>query len=143
MRIYYRRRTGPVCLLLLLVLAIGVVTIYAASRLVYTASLDSRALNVGLTAPVKNLEPALIASHEERLIASMLYEGLVRWDEAGNKIQPLLADEWKYEENGQKIVFGQNVQFSNGKGLGRRHQTAGRRPWHPAKSGAIWPCFCP
>ncbi|MGI6468050.1 MAG: ABC transporter substrate-binding protein [Syntrophomonadaceae bacterium] len=116
MRIYYRRRTGPVWLLLLLVLAIGVVTIYAASRLVYTASLDSRALNVGLTAPVKNLEPALIASHEERLIASMLYEGLVRWDEAGNKIQPLLADEWKYEENGQKIVFRlKNVQFSNGK----------------------------
>ncbi|HCF51499.1 MAG TPA: hypothetical protein DER60_14530 [Syntrophomonas sp.] len=116
MIIYRRRRPGPALVLLALALTLGALAIYAASRLVYTASLDSRALNVGLTAPVNSLEPARILSHEERLVGSMLYEGLVQYDEPGKQAKPLLADEWKYEENGQKIVFKlRNVQFSNGK----------------------------
>jgi hypothetical protein len=68
LRMLYRRRPG-IMLLLLLLLALALTTtiIYAAGRLVYTASLDSRALIIGLTGPVNSLDPARINSHEERL----------------------------------------------------------------------------
>jgi ABC-type transport system substrate-binding protein len=34
----------------------------------------------------------------------MMYETLVQYDEGGNRIKPLLASDWKYEDNGQKII---------------------------------------
>lgn len=118
MRLYWRRRTVPAIMLALLVLVAAGFAIHTASRLVYTASLDSRALNVGLTAPVNNLEPAKVSSHEERLVGSMVYEGLIHYDQASKRIKPLLAEDWKYEDDGKKIVFKLGeVQFSNGKKL--------------------------
>lgn len=117
MRMLYRRRPG-IMLLLLLLLALALTTtiIYAAGRLVYTASLDSRALIIGLTGPVNSLDPARINSHEERLVGSMMYETLVQYDEGGNRVKPLLASDWKYEDNGQKIIFKLNdACFHNGK----------------------------
>lgn len=116
MRILYRRRPGIIILLLLLALALTTTIIYAAGRLVYTASLDSRALIVGLTGPVNSLDPARISSHEERLVGSMMYETLVQYDEGENRVKPLLARDWKYEDHGKKIVFKLNEAcFSNGK----------------------------
>ncbi len=118
MRNYWRRSTGPALLLALFAVLAAGFMVYTASRLVYTASLDSRALNVGLTAPVNSLEPAKVSSHEEHLVGAMIYEGLVHYDDSDKKIRPLLADDWKYLDEGRKIVFKlRDVQFSNGKKL--------------------------
>lgn len=101
---------------LLLAFVLTSTIIYATGRLVHTVSLDSRAIVIGLTAPVDNLSPAAIGSHEERLVGSMMYETLVQYDEAGKRIKPLLASDWKYEGNGERIVLRLNeAYFHNGK----------------------------
>lgn len=118
MMIYWRRRTRPAILLLLLAVVVAGVTVYTASRLVYTASLDSRALNVGLTAPINSLEPAKVSSHEEHLVGAMVYEGLIYFDDKDKRVRPLLAESWKYQDDGLKIVFKlAEARFSNGKKL--------------------------
>lgn len=86
---------------------------------IYTSSLDTRPFNIGLAANVETVEPALLETHEQRLVASAIYEGLAAWDEASRSVQPRLAKSWKYADKGKSIIIHlrSDVKFSNGKKL--------------------------
>lgn len=101
----------------LMVLVGGI--IYTKNLASYTASLDTRPFNIGLVGAVENLEPALVSNHEERLVASALYEGLVVYDETEKIIRPALAKSWKYAPDGKSLTLTlkSNVKFHNGKPL--------------------------
>lgn len=89
---------------------------------VYTASLAARPFNAGLAGKINSLEPARLSNHQEKLIASTLYEGLVTYDEKSGSIKPGLARKWKYSTDGKCLTLELNkeVQFYNGKKLTAR-----------------------
>ncbi|MBC7075204.1 MAG: ABC transporter substrate-binding protein [Syntrophomonadaceae bacterium] len=89
------------------------------NKAVYTANLDSRPFTVGVVGAIRSLEPAKLSSHEERLVASAMYEGLVYYDETSESVKPLLAKSWKYSADGKSLTvkLKNNVKFYNGKGL--------------------------
>lgn len=91
--------------------------IYTHNMASYTASLDTRPFRVGLVGSISSLEPALLTCHEERLIASAMYEGLVSYDEKAGNVRPLIAKSWKYSADGKSltIYLKRNVKFNNGK----------------------------
>ncbi len=108
----------------LIISLIGIVVllgsiIYTKNLASYTASLDTRPFNIGLVGEVKSLAPALLTNHEERLVASAMYEGLVIYDEAEKTIKPALAKSWKYSPDGRSLILNlkSNVRFHNGKVL--------------------------
>ncbi|MGE5391131.1 MAG: ABC transporter substrate-binding protein [Deltaproteobacteria bacterium] len=112
------RRPG----LLSAIVAIAILSalfIYHHRQVVYTASLSTRPFNIGLIGSVVSLEPGGVANHEETLLASAVYEGLVRYDEKSGKIKPLLARKWKYSSDKKTLtlVLDTNIRFSNGKKL--------------------------
>ncbi len=91
--------------------------IYIDNRVSYTANLDSRNLNAALVGRVDSLEPAMIDSHEERILASAMYEGLVYYDEESKSIKPLIASDWKYSIDGKTLTINikHKLKFHNGK----------------------------
>ncbi|HEX3011476.1 MAG TPA: ABC transporter substrate-binding protein [Syntrophomonadaceae bacterium] len=106
--------------LVLSVLALVIITgalVYRHNLAVYTASLDTRMFNAGVVGPVKATEPAPALSDAEKLIASIIYEGLVRYDEKSGEIKPLLAKSWSYSKDGRILTINlkKNLKFSNGK----------------------------
>ncbi|MEN6325725.1 MAG: ABC transporter substrate-binding protein [Syntrophomonas sp.] len=109
---------GSVLGLVLLVAGI----IHMHREAVYTASLATRPFNAGLVGKINSLEPAMLSSHQEKLIASTLYEGLVTYDEKSDSIKPGLARKWKYTADGKSLTLELNkdVQFNNGKKLTAR-----------------------
>ncbi len=106
---------GAVLGLVLLVAGI----IHMHREAVYTASLATRPFNAGLVGKIDSLEPAQLSSHQEKLIASALYEGLVTYDEKSETIKPGLARKWKYSADGKYLTLELNkgLQFNNGKKL--------------------------
>ncbi|MGI6413123.1 MAG: ABC transporter substrate-binding protein [Syntrophomonadaceae bacterium] len=99
----------------LLLLMAGI--IYTYNNTTYTANLDSRPFYAGLAGSVETLEPGLVSTREELLIASAIYEGLVYYDDAAGTLKPLLARNWKYSADGKSLIINlkQNVEFHNGK----------------------------
>jgi len=85
----------------------------------YTANLDSRNLNIALVGSIDSLEPALIDSHEERILASAIYEGLVYYDEESQSIKPMIASDWRYSADGKTLTINikRNLKFHNGKAI--------------------------
>ncbi|MGI5910992.1 MAG: ABC transporter substrate-binding protein [Syntrophomonadaceae bacterium] len=86
---------------------------------VYTANLDNRTFNAGICGRVNSLDPANVAEHQERLIASAVYEGLVCYNEKSGELEPLLAKKWKYSSDAKTLVIQlkNNIKFHNGKKL--------------------------
>src|SRR6185295_9017899 len=76
-------------------------TLVSASR----ARADSRVLRVRLGADIGNLDPARIFQIENQTIASHVYNGLVKYDQATNKIVPDLATEWSMSGDGTTYSF--------------------------------------
>ncbi|MDD3024025.1 MAG: ABC transporter substrate-binding protein [Syntrophomonadaceae bacterium] len=115
------KKTAMVCSLLGLILIISII-IHMHHMAVYTASLATRPLNAGLLAKVNTLEPAQLSNHQERLIASTLYEGLVIYDEESGKLKPGLASKWKYSADAKLLTIDlkHDVLFHNGKKLTAR-----------------------
>lgn len=93
--------------------------IYTKNIASYTASLDTRAFNIGLIGAAETFTPALISNHEEKLIASAMYEGLVSYNETEKIIKPALARSWKYASDGRSLILNlkNNVKFHNGKAV--------------------------
>ncbi len=89
------------------------------SRSTYTVSLQSRPFMVGIIGYIKTLDPALVTTHQEKLAASTIYEGLVRYDESTGTVRPNLAQDWKISSDGKEIsiTLKRNVRFHNGKRL--------------------------
>lgn len=115
MRLQQRRLAFILTIAFLLLLAAGLV--YYCNLAVYTASLETRPLNIGLVHPVESLDPALLTEHEERLVASALYEGLVSYDEKAHGIKSVLARNWKYSRDGKTLTLSlkKGLSFHNGK----------------------------
>ncbi|HNX28429.1 MAG TPA: ABC transporter substrate-binding protein [Syntrophomonadaceae bacterium] len=103
--------TGSIIGLLILI----AILIYMYNLAVYTASIDTRVFKAGLTGSITAFDPALITGHEEKLIASALYEGLVYFDEKSGEIKPLLAKSWKFSNDGKTLTIKikKNVMFHN------------------------------
>jgi oligopeptide transport system substrate-binding protein len=100
-------------------LILAVALIYTHNLATYTASIDNRPFKVGLIGSVNSLDPALVTEHEEQLIASALYEGLVYFDEKSGNVKPLLARSWKYSSDVKSLTIRlkQNVKFHNNQKL--------------------------
>ena len=66
---------------------------------------------------VNSLEPALVSEHQERLIASAIYEGLLCYDAKTGELQPRLARKWKYSSDGKTLTINlkEDIKFHNGK----------------------------
>lgn len=87
------------------------------SQGIYTVSLESRPFAAGIVGTVRNLHPALVSGRPEKLIASSMYEGLVRYDEGTASVRPNLAQDWKVSADGKEITITlkERVRFHNGK----------------------------
>lgn len=93
--------------------------IYHHHQAVYTASLSTRPFNIGVIGSIASLEPGGVVNHEEKLLASVMYEGLVRYDEKSGRVKPLLARKWKYSKDNKilTLTLDTSACFSNGKKL--------------------------
>lgn len=118
--------------------AIIITGFFSLREAVYTSSLDSRPFQIGLTSNIETIEPALIATHGQRLLASAVYEGLAAWDEESGSVQPRLAKSFKYADKGKSIIIPlrRDVRFSNGKKLTAQdvkasweHNVSSTRDW--------------
>ncbi len=71
-------------------------------------------LKISINDPVTTLDPAKILYTSDLKTASIIYEGLVEFDSAGNII-PSLAERWEKLDNGRRWVFHlrNNVYFQN------------------------------
>jgi peptide/nickel transport system substrate-binding protein/oligopeptide transport system substrate-binding protein len=99
----------------LIILICCVVSSY--NKALYVANLDTRPLNVGLVGIIESLEPAVVATGEEQLIASALYEGLVLNDSDSGTIKPAIASDWRFSNDGKSLIINlkNGVKFCNGK----------------------------
>jgi oligopeptide transport system substrate-binding protein len=115
MRFNYTPRLG-VFIFLLGIVILGVIFM---PKALYTMNYSNRPFHLGLSEPVDKLEPAMLANHGQRLVASAIYEGLVYYDEASQNLQPRLSKSWKYSPDGKSltIYLRHDVKFSNGKKL--------------------------
>lgn len=111
------RKPALAAVILLLVITASV--IYKYNLAVYTAHLDSRPFNAGLTGKIESLEPAQLVSNPENMVASAMYEGLVYYDEDSQSLKPRLAKSWSYSNDGRclTIHLKKNIKFNNGKKL--------------------------
>lgn len=84
-----------------------------------TAGPGERPFRAGIVGAVKTIDPAKVSSGGERLIASAMYEPLLRFDEETAGLKPCLCQNWGYSLDGKSVVFmlRRDVVFQNGKRL--------------------------
>lgn len=83
-----------------------------------TNSRQTRPIRLGVVGFPEALDPALASSHSEILVASAVYEPLVRYDETTGSLKPCLAYNWGYSEDGRSLVFMLgSAPFHNGRRL--------------------------
>ncbi|NLV17085.1 MAG: ABC transporter substrate-binding protein [Syntrophomonadaceae bacterium] len=72
---------------------------------------------LGVVGQAASIDPALAESSAEKLMASAIYEPLVRWDDETESIKGALANTWGYGKDSRSIVFmlKTNVSFHNGR----------------------------
>jgi len=63
------------------------------------------ALRVRIGADIGNIDPARIFQIENQTVAGHIYNGLVKYDQATNKIVPDLASEWAVSPDGTAYTF--------------------------------------
>jgi len=117
LNIRLRRQAFPLAIIIVLFIITGI--LYLNNRSTYTTNLDTRPFNIALVGSIESLEPALINRHEERVLASAIYEGLVYFDEESGSVKPMIAKDWKYSVDGKSLTINlqNNIQFHNGKVL--------------------------
>ncbi|MDR1617337.1 MAG: ABC transporter substrate-binding protein [Syntrophomonadaceae bacterium] len=81
--------------------------------------MDSRPFRIGITGNIASVYPALISNDGEKMLGSMIYEGLVYYDDAEQKIKPNLAKKWKMSEDfTQYIIYiNKRVKLHNGQNM--------------------------
>ena len=62
-------------------------------------------LRIRIGSDISNLDPARIFQLENQSVAGHLYNGLVKYDQATNKIMPDLATEWSVSDDGTVYTF--------------------------------------
>lgn len=115
MYLTFRRAAVITSVVGLFILIVGI--IYAQNKIISVSNLDTRSFNAGVVGKVENLSPPELVNHQEKLIASAMYEGLIYYDETSLTIKPNLASSWKYASDGKSLVLNlkPNVRFHNGK----------------------------
>lgn len=108
-------------------------------QVVYTSSLDTRPLNIGIVGDIDTLQPSQLDSPEERLIASALYEGLVYYDEKSGTVKPRLARSWRYSADDKTLTIDiKKAQFSNGQPVtAEKVKAAWEKAFPPPRIGLI------
>ena len=88
------------------------------SMALVNASADATELRVRIGSDVGNLDPARIFGIENQTVASHVYNGLVKYDQATNKIMPDLATSWSVSPDGTVYTFKlrDGVMFHKGYG---------------------------
>lgn len=111
----YRRRVAAAGVLLLLISA----GIYVRSLVATMVNQETRPLEIGLVGTLNTVEPALLGNQNDRLLASMLYEGLFYYDEESSEIRPNLAKKWTMSSDNKTLVvtLDKDIKLSNGKKL--------------------------
>ena len=62
-------------------------------------------LTIRIGSDISNLDPARIFQLENQSVAGHLYNGLVKYDQATNKIMPDLAKDWSVSDDGTVYTF--------------------------------------
>jgi len=101
----------------LILLLTTIICVYNPAIYTTSSNVSTRPFNVALVGKINTLEPAKITSHQERLLASAIYEGLVYFDEDSGVIKPVIANDWKYSADGKSLTINlkHGVKFHNGK----------------------------
>lgn len=88
------------------------------SMALVNVSADAAELRVRIGSDVGNLDPARIFGIENQTVASHVYNGMVKYDQATNKILPDLATSWSVSPDGTVYTFKlrDGVMFHKGYG---------------------------
>lgn len=83
----------------------------------YQYNFSDQPLRLGITEPIKTLDPARISQRIERVIGANLYEGLIKFDPVTLKPQPGLARSWKISDDARVFTFKlrKNAYFHTGR----------------------------
>jgi peptide/nickel transport system substrate-binding protein len=108
-----RLRIGATGVAVASLLGIGFGSIGTAGQA--SASGAGGTLNVGFTAGIPQLNPALVTFSVEETLFPLLWDGLTQWNSNG-KIAPDLATTWSSSDDNEKWTFNlrSGVTFSNG-----------------------------
>ncbi|MCW2305875.1 ABC transporter substrate-binding protein [Rhodobium gokarnense] len=79
---------------------------------------DPVVLTTRIGSDIGNLDPARIFQIENQTVATQIYNGLVKYDEATNEIVPDLAKSWEVSEDGTTYTFHLNDGVTFHKGYG-------------------------
>jgi oligopeptide transport system substrate-binding protein len=76
---------------------------------------ESNVLNVAISEP-NSLDPMRVQDPASVLIARQLYEGLTRWDAAGERVEPAVAEEIEVSDDAKTFTFTlrDDATFHNG-----------------------------
>ena len=102
-----------------LVIAAGFLVLWG----IYTAAVhttaESRPFQFGLVGQAESVDPARVGNNVEKLMASTMYEPLVRWDDQTQSLKPCLANNWGYAKDAKSIIFALegDVKFHSGRRL--------------------------
>ncbi|MDR1160184.1 MAG: ABC transporter substrate-binding protein [Syntrophomonadaceae bacterium] len=83
------------------------------------ADLGAHPFRIGITDNIASVHPALISNDGEKMLGSMIYEGLVYYDDAAQEIKPNLAKKWKTSKDfTQYIIYVNNqIKLHNGQNI--------------------------
>lgn len=100
-----------------IIVAIGFLILWIIYTAAVRTTVEGRPFRFGLVGQAKTVDPALVQNHVERVMASTMYEPLVRWDDQTQSIKPCLANNWGYSKDSKSIVFmlDGDVSFHNGR----------------------------
>ncbi|MGE5543948.1 MAG: ABC transporter substrate-binding protein, partial [Bacillota bacterium] len=88
---------------------------------IYTAAVhttvEGRTFRFGVVGQAESVDPAQVQNNVEKIMASTMYEPLVRWDDQTQSLKPCLANNWGYAKDSKSIVFTLDgeVRFHNGR----------------------------
>ena len=89
------------------------------SMVLVTFPAGSAELRVRIGSDVGNLDPARIFGVENQTVASHIYNGMVKYDQATNKIMPDLATSWSISADGKVYTFKLRDGVTFHKGYGK------------------------
>ncbi len=115
--LFYRyKRRAILFLLLMLLIGAG---LYMRSLVAVMVNRENRPLEIGLVGSIETVEPALLSNQNERLFASLLYEGLFYYDEQSSELKPGLAKKWAMSSDNKSLVvtLDKDIKLSNGRNL--------------------------
>ena len=102
-----------------LIIAAGFLVLWG----IYTAAVHTtaggRVFQFGLVGQAESVDPARVRNNVEKLMASTMYEPLVRWDDQTQSLKPCLANNWGYAKDAKSIIFAleADVKFHSGRRL--------------------------